>query len=76
MKTRLIVVALVVSAAIGLGALPVSGSGGGRVPEGTAASVAAAKSTTYIVIMEAEPVIAYEGDEAGLAATAPAKVRR
>ena len=58
-KTRLIVVALVASAAIGLGGRPVSGSDGGRVPEGTAASVAAAKSATYIVIMEAEPVIVY-----------------
>ncbi|MGD9705074.1 MAG: S8 family serine peptidase [Acidimicrobiia bacterium] len=43
------------------------------MPAGTAASVAAAKSATYIVIMEADPAIAYDGDEAGLAATAPAE---
>ena len=71
MKRRLIGVALVVSAAVGLGPLSASGSGGTGVPAGTAARVAAAKSTTYIAIMDAAPAVAYEGDEAGLAATAP-----
>ena len=43
------------------------------MPAGTAARVAAAKSATYIAIMDAAPAIAYDGDEAGLAATAPSE---
>ena len=76
MKTRLIVVALVASAAIGLGAAALLGSDGGRVPEGTAASVAAAKSATYIVIMEAEPVIAYKATKPGWPLPLRLKARR
>ena len=46
-----------------------------EVPQAEQDAISAAKSETglYIVVMEAEPVLTYEGDEPGFAATKPGK---
>jgi subtilisin family serine protease len=72
-KSRLVGVALIASAVVAVGPVSASGEGGLQVPDGALSDITAAKSATYIVFMEAEPAVAYEGDEAGLASTAPAE---
>ena len=71
MRRGLIGVALAATAVLAVGPLSASGSGGLSVPDDAVQSVAAGKAATYIVFMQAEPVVAYDGGEPGLAPTAP-----
>ena len=71
-KISLLLILLIVLVAV----IPASGQSANlQVPDSVIAEINAAKSetATYIVLMKDDPVVAYEGGAAGLAATKPGK---